>query len=410
MVLHRNLRSAVAAAVGVFIACAGAGCCETVGVSATTASTPPAATATAPPAAEPVTAAPPPPATSSADRYTTAQLIAAGPCLPGFKVRPPFREQDQLFAPDEAVRAWVNAPGPGAFDPARPTLLVIFATPNGNSLEETAGRQRKPGLHWRNDIQHIAAQTRLLRANDPSRNIVLAIVQPEPKSWPSWRSKRKQDNGPRIRAIVEKIKATLPPSSHKLSVVLSGHSGGGSFITGYINGGPAIPEEIERIIYLDANYSYDDETDNHGGKLLEWLSSGPHLLSVVCYDDRFVKLDGKPILSSPEKGTWGRSEKMVERLSQAVKFKTEDTDKLVRKSGLEGRVDFIFLKNPLGKILHTTMVGEMNGFAYAMTIPLAEPPVYTGSDGRNSYSQPATAGLPKPIPFGEPRQYGAWIE
>ena len=49
-------------------------------------------------------------------------------------------------------------------------------------------------------------------------------------------------------------------------IVLSGHSGGGSFIFGYLNSVATIPDQIERIAFLDANYAY--QTERHRDKLV----------------------------------------------------------------------------------------------------------------------------------------------
>jgi len=48
---------------------------------------------------------------------------------------------------------------------------------------------------------------------------------------------------------------------------LTGHSGGGSFLFGYIDAADDIPAAVDRIVFLDANYSYSD-TDKHGDKLV----------------------------------------------------------------------------------------------------------------------------------------------
>ena len=41
-------------------------------------------------------------------------------------------------------------------------------------------------------------------------------------------------------------------------IVLNGHSGGGSFIFGYLDGIPRIPDNIDRIAFLDSDYGYED--------------------------------------------------------------------------------------------------------------------------------------------------------
>ena len=102
-------------------------------------------------------------------------------------------------------RTWTTAGGtvriilnkPADFDPQRPTRLIIFATPNGNTAEQTLGAKLEPGMDWHYDIQHVAAQVRKLRTIDPSHNLVVACVQAANKSWPTWR-KEHADNGKAI--------------------------------------------------------------------------------------------------------------------------------------------------------------------------------------------------------------------
>ena len=118
----------------------------------------------------------------------------------------------------------------------------------------------------------------------------------------------------RIRQLVDTIASEIPG---KPSIALTGHSGGGSFITGYINSADAIDARITRIAYLDANYSYDDE-QHHGDKLLAWLKGDPkrHLI-VIAYDDRNITLNGKPVVSATG-GTWRASHRMIDRFSKDV--------------------------------------------------------------------------------------------
>ena len=92
----------------------------------------------------------------------------------------------------DGVRVVANAPM--TFDPRRPTRLVIFATPNGNTIEQTLGCTKAEGIDWHFDIQHIAAQVRKLREQSPRENIVLAVTETEELSWPAW--KRKYKDGP----------------------------------------------------------------------------------------------------------------------------------------------------------------------------------------------------------------------
>ena len=142
-------------------------------------------------------------------------------------------------------------------------------------------------------------------------------------------------------------------------IALRGHSGGGSFIFGYLNNVDTIPEEVERIAFLDANYAY--QTDRHQGKLTAWLkASDAHYLVVLAYDDAVALLDGKPFVSASG-GTWGRSHQMLDDLKASMPFTTEISGGLERSSALAGRVRFLLKENPDRKVLHTVQV-EKNGF------------------------------------------------
>src|SRR5690348_1035429 len=84
-----------------------------------------------------------------------ALTLRAAP-IDEFKSSPYFHEQTLELTPDDGVRALINAPGD--FNPNRPTQLVIFALPNGNTIEQTLGCLTTPGMDWHFDIQHVAAQ------------------------------------------------------------------------------------------------------------------------------------------------------------------------------------------------------------------------------------------------------------
>src|SRR5579871_3131778 len=129
--------------------------------------------------------------------------------LPGFHKSPWFEEQVAEERTPEGIRIVFNAPSEARFDPARPTHLIIYATPNGNTIEQTLGSAMEQGTDWHFDIQHIAAQTRKLREVDPDENIVLACVEAEGRSWPAWRQKH-PDNAALIRAVVEGAIKRIP--------------------------------------------------------------------------------------------------------------------------------------------------------------------------------------------------------
>ena len=96
---------------------------------------------------------------------------------------------------------------------------------------------------------------------------------------------------------------------------MTGHSGGGSFLFGYLNEIDAIPSDVERIAFLDSNYSFEDA---HGPKLIAWLKGDPaRRLEVIAYDDRNIELNGKKVVSDTG-GTYRASFRMVESLRKAI--------------------------------------------------------------------------------------------
>ncbi len=283
--------------------------------------------------------------------------------LAGFEISPHFREQVKTYRFEPEVSIHINAPAPEAFDRARPTRVIIYALPNVNTIEWTIGRKPAPGLDWHYNIQHIGAQVRRLREKITDCNWVVAYLEADKRAWPTWKT-RHPDYRELIPRIVADIAGRLGPG--EIRIDLSGHSGGGSFVFGYIDGFEHIPDQIERISFLDSNYGYDDEL-RHGDKLIEWLRGGrQRYLSVICYDDRNIMLDGK-LLIGPTGGTWRKTQRMIERLNKDVELTERPMQGLIRHQGLDGRIDIIMHPNPQNKILHTALVGNMNGLIHAMT-------------------------------------------
>ncbi|MCB9881784.1 MAG: hypothetical protein H6834_08350 [Planctomycetes bacterium] len=300
----------------------------------------------------------------------------------GFQRSAFFEEQVRLLRPVNDVRVLLNAPAERV--PSRPWTVLFFATPNGNTLEQTLGCRPAPGLDWHYDIQHVAAQVRRLREVAPDENLVLACLEAEGLSWPAWRA-RHGGGGAGVRAIVQSVLDALPGDD--AHVVLSGHSGGGSFLWGFIEDGDALPNTVERIVFLDANYSYSDEL--HGRKLLTWLEHASTHLVVLAYDDREITYQGKKVIG-PTGGTYRATQRMLDFFAPHVAPKTTADGALERTVGLEGRFHVLRHANPANRILHTALVGDMNGLLYALTI---------GTEHANDWGT-----------FGKPRAYERWIQ
>ncbi len=280
-------------------------------------------------------------------RYEQMDHAASLKAAPGAKY--------DVIPVDAGVRVVIDRP---EADNGKPVLLVFYALPNGNTIEQTIGKAIKPGDDWHFDIQHIGAQVGFLREKITDRSLVVAYLENDLRSWPAWRTR---NGDTRIPAIVEAVRTRFQAA--RTRIVLSGHSGGGSFIFGYLNSVATIPDAIERIAFLDANYGY--KTDLHKNKLAAWLrASDAHYLVVLAYNDAVALLDGKPFVSAAG-GTWGRSRLMLEDLQTLIPFEKTLGAGMEKSTGLGGRVQFLLKENPERKVLHTVQV-EKNGFIASM--------------------------------------------
>ena len=305
--------------------------------------------------------------------------------LAGFVASPYWNEQVKTIEFSPEVRIQINAPAEEKFVSTWPTSLILYALPNGNTIEQIAGRRMSDGLDWHFNIQHIGAQTRRLREIMPGENIVIVYLEAGGKSWPQWRGKFANSNE-LIARIVDTVRYELRSFNPK--VCLTGHSGGGSFLFGFLNGVETIPEYVTRISFLDSNYGYDDSS-RHGDKLIEWLQRDPnHVLSAIAYDDRNIVLNGKRVVG-PDGGTFRATHRMLDRFQKEIHFSFRQDSTIQRYAGLSNQIEFLIHANPDTLILHTILV-EKNGFIHAMT---------AGSPQEND------AGI-----FFGPSAYDKWIQ
>ena len=289
---------------------------------------------------------------------STANPVAI-PAKVQFTPSPLFGERTASFALEPDVKVHVNAPPEEDLVPGRKVLLIFYALPNGNTTAQTIGHNIKSGEDWHYDIQHIGAQTRFLRNILTNEIIVVAYLENSLKSWPAW---RKQYGDQRIPAIITQVSKLL--DKQPVRMVLSGHSGGGSFIFGYLNAVERIPDDVVRLGFLDANYAYDSAR-KHKEKIADWLNAAAdHCLCVLAYDDANALLDGKPFVSAA-RGTWGKSHEMQRDLAGEWPFTSRTDSDFQKFSALNGRVQFILKENPERKVLHTVQI-ERNGFIHAI--------------------------------------------
>lgn len=270
------------------------------------------------------------------------------------------RETTRTLKLDPGITATIVAPGdPGSSDRVD---LIFYALPNGNSTAETMGRVVEDSAAWRYDIQHIAAQTRALRTMGLPRAVVV-YLEAQGKSWPAWRRTMGYDSANvRIVRLIDEVIDSIgrPPV---LSVTLAGHSGGGSLMFGFIEGQAAVPDWIDRIAFLDANYNFDAR---HGAKLTAWLRRDPrHVLVSLAYDDREIMLDGKKVVSDSG-GTWRATERMLASLRPSFPLVADTLGEFDRYRAPQ--IEILRHPNPQNRILHTEMIGEMNGFMHALLV------------------------------------------
>jgi hypothetical protein len=259
------------------------------------------------------------------------------------------------YSPDISVE--INAPSQAEMDRSKKLMIIFYALPNMNTIDETIGRQKSEGLDWHYDIQHIGAQTRYLRTVIKNYNIVIAYVGTKEESWPWWRLKYPGGDYV-IRNLIDSVKNIF--KGYKKEIALDGHSGGGSFVFGFINNCINIPDYVNRISFLDSEYDYSDSL-KHGDKIIKWLYANPdHRLCIIAYDDRDVIIDGKNI-GTYNGGTYLRTNNMTDRLSKAFNLsRTEDTV-FTEYTELKGRIKIFIKSNPDHQMWHTLLV-EKNGF------------------------------------------------
>jgi hypothetical protein len=237
------------------------------------------------------------------------------------------------------------------------TILIIYALPNGNTTEQTMGKLMQGGDDWHYDIQHIRAQTAFLRSR-LKQNISVAYLENSFKSWPLWKQNH-TDYSLRIQRMVDTLKGMMPRK--RTILYLNGHSGGGSFIFGYLQGIETIPGYVQRISFLDSNYGYDS---SYAGKLRNWLQQNKKAtLTVFAYNDSVALYNSKPVVSATG-GTWYKSHQMMRDLSE-FSFRRLRNDSLIFYESRNRQAAFFLKTNPDRKIFHTIQV-ELNGFIHSI--------------------------------------------
>ncbi|NOT51806.1 MAG: hypothetical protein HOP10_11085 [Chitinophagaceae bacterium] len=239
------------------------------------------------------------------------------------------------------------------------TVITFFALPNGNSTEQTMGKKMQPGDDWHFDIQHIKAQTKFIRQQLPNKNFVVIYLENNYKSWPSWKQKH-PDFRKEIPHFVDSLAGLF--KSKQNEIYLNGHSGGGSFIFGYLAGVEQIPSSVKRISFLDSDYGYDS---SYYPKFKNWLQNVKGTaLNVFAYNDSVALYNGKPVVSATG-GTWYRSRLLLSHLQKDISFNRSSTDSLIIYKSEDKQMQFYFKLNLNRGIYHTQQV-ELNGFIHSV--------------------------------------------
>lgn len=257
----------------------------------------------------------------------------------------------------DSVRVTIDQPA--RIMKRKPVIITFYALPNGNTTEQTKGKKLKEGDDWHFDIQHIRAQTKFVRHQLRKTNFIVIYLENNLKSWPAWKQRH-----PDFKTLIPHIIDTLTgliPGRHK-QVYLNGHSGGGSFIFGYIAGLNEIPGHVKRISFLDSNYGYDS---SYYPKFKYWLENVRGAsLNLFAYNDSVALYKGKPVVSATG-GTWYRGHLFLTHLVANFPVQKIRDDSLIVYRSSDSRIQFFFKTNPGRMIFHTTQV-ELNGFIHSI--------------------------------------------
>ena len=190
----------------------------------------------------------------------------------------------------------------------------------------------------------------------------------------------------KIAFLVDKWRKDFGSADTK--ILLTGHSGGGGFMFSVIEASNQIPPFIDRIAFLDSNYNFDEA--KHAAKFEHWLNGDDkRRLVVIAYDDREITFNGKKVVG-PTGGTYRATGRMREALGKMFPLTEKINPPFQETTGLDGRVHFFVHPNPDNKILHTVLVGEMNGLLQAATV---------GTPNEGKWGT-----------FGGPRAYMKWVQ
>ena len=246
---------------------------------------------------------------------------------------------------------------PATLDPKKPTRLVIFATPNGNTIEQTLGCAQADGLDWHFDIQHVAAQVRKLREVPPEENVVLACVEAEGLSWPAWKRKHARRPGahphgrrddPRLAAGEVACGSRSPATAAAAASCSASSTAATRSPTESIASSSSTPTTLLR----------RRQARRQAARVAEGRATAR--LVVIAYDDREITLNGKRVVG-PDGGTFRATSGCARGSRRTSPSPNRRAGDIVTRTALDGRLALLVHANPKNRILHTALVGEMNG-------------------------------------------------
>ena len=270
--------------------------------------------------------------------------------------RPARRAAIEVLRLDPGVRVVIDRPEAAS---AKPVLLVFYALPNGNTIEQTIGKAIEPGDDWHFDIQHIGAQTRFLREAIDDREVVVAYLENDLKSWPAWR--RTHGDGA-IPAILEAVsdrfdgaadpdRPRRPQRGREPDLRLSQRR----------RGDPR-PGRADRVPRRQLRLR-DRPPPRQAGGLAEGVRPALPLRPRL---QRRRGAPGRQDLRQRRRGDLGPEPPHASRPGGVVPVhRTTSPPTRSDRPRLEGRVEFLLKENPERKVLHTVQV-EKNGFIESM--------------------------------------------
>lgn len=286
---------------------------------------------------------------------TVPAALSLWPCF-----QPGRADGEQIFSFEFGKDIFVHINAPVPLASGKPLLLVLYALPNGNTLDQTFGKRLEPGDDWHYDIQHVGAQIRFLRSLDLPYTPVLVLLQTRQRSWPAWKTAHPADHGTLIVSLVNSLRQIF--ESRDPGIMLTGHSGGGRFIFSFLDQHAEIPVYVERIAFLDSNYGYESRC---ALPLARWLGGDPgRVLALFAYNDSLALLNGRRVVSDSG-GTWHRGGRMLRDLARYYSFTAQRDTAFQRWTGLAGRIRFFLKENPHRGIWHTQQVAR-NGLIHAV--------------------------------------------